>query len=400
VAALHLKFDSAPIIAATVQHWRQQQVYCEEWNREQFIAWTQSILKQGLIDSSEKYQAGGEASEKLVLHFVPFTQGMLYIGSSAALSDDEIALSQSIAKAFGMAYARYEDFQKLEAAKAQVEAALENLKKTQQQLVTQEKLASLGQLTAGIAHEIKNPLNFVNNFAALSVDLAAELREEIEKRKAKSEERGAWGEDEFASIDEIIASLIQNAEKINHHGQRADNIVKSMMQHARGGKSERQPTDVNKLVEEYVNLSYHGMRAKVPDFNVTIERDFGELDAKIEMVPQDIGRVLLNLLSNAFDAVREHAKLVGGSYTPKVSISTRAVNGRVEIRVSDNGGGIPDNLREKIFEPFFTTKPAGSGTGLGLSLAHDIVAQRHGGTLRVESTQGEGATFIITLPAR
>ncbi len=183
VAALHLKFDSAPVVTATVQHWRQQQVYREEWNREQFIAWTQSILKQGLIDSSEKYQGGGESPEKLVLHFMPFTQGMLYIGSSAALSDDEIVIGQSLAKAFGVAYARYEDFQRLETAKAQVEAALENLKKTQGQLVQAEKMASLGQLTAGIAHEIKNPLNFVNNFAALSVDLAAELREGIVKRK-------------------------------------------------------------------------------------------------------------------------------------------------------------------------------------------------------------------------
>jgi signal transduction histidine kinase len=400
VAALRLKFDSASVIEATVQHWRQQQVYREEWNREQFIAWTQSILKQGLIDGPEHYQAGGEAPQKLVLQFMPFAQGMLYIGSSAALSDEEIELSQSLAKAFGMAYARYEDFQRLEQAKKEIEAALEDLKKTQRQLIQAEKMASLGQLTAGIAHEIKNPLNFVNNFAELSVDLMKELREELERRREKGEGRGEKGEDDFENIEEILATLEQNAEKINHHGKRADGIVRAMMQHARGGKGERQPTDVNALVEEYINLTYHGMRAKVPDFNVTIERDFGELDAKIEMVPQDIGRVLLNLLSNAFDAVREHAKLVGGSYAPKVSLSTRAGNGRVEIRVSDNGGGIPDNLREKIFEPFFTTKPAGSGTGLGLSLAHDIVAQGHGGTLRVESTKGEGATFVVTLPAR
>ncbi|NUM78895.1 hypothetical protein HUU40_31440, partial [candidate division KSB1 bacterium] len=395
VAALHLKFDSAPVVKAAVQHWRRQQVYREEWNREQFIAWTQSILKQGLIDSSEKYQAGGEAPEKLVLQFVPFAQGMLYIGSSAALSDDEIAIGQALAQAFGVAYARYEDFQKLEAAKAQVEAALANLKKTQGQLVQAEKMASLGQLTAGIAHEIKNPLNFVNNFAALSVDLAKELREELIKRKAKN-----VNGDDFADVDELLDMLEQNAEKINHHGKRADGIVHAMMQHARGGKGERQPTDVNRLVEEYVNLSYHGMRAKIPDFNVTIEQDFGGLDGKIEMVPQDIGRVLLNLLSNAFDAVRERAQSGDGEYSASVTVSTRTVDGAVEIRVHDNGGGIPEEVREKIFEPFFTTKPTGSGTGLGLSLSFDIVTQGHGGTLTVESTQGEGATFVVTLPVK
>jgi len=420
VAALHLKYDSAPVVKAAVQHWQQQQVYREEWNREQFLAWTQSILKQGLIDNPQKYQAGGEAPEKLVLQFVPFSQGMLYIGSSAALADDEIAIGQALAKAFGVAYARYEDFQRLETAKAQVEAALENLKKTQGQLVQAEKMASLGQLTAGIAHEIKNPLNFVNNFAALSVDLAKELREEIAKIEGESlkiEDSRSWIVDReslakiddrglrtvaggsLANIKEILETLEQNAEKINQHGQRADSIVRAMMQHARGGEGERTPTDVNKLVEEYVNLTYHGMRAKVPDFNVNIERDFGELEAKIEMVPQEMGRVLLNLLGNAFDAVRERAQHLESGYVPRVSVSTHSADGRVEIRVRDNGGGIPEDIREKIFEPFFTTKPTGSGTGLGLSLSYDIVTQGHGGTLTMESKQGEGATFVVTLPA-
>ncbi len=276
-----------------------------------------------------------------------------------------------------------------------IEKAYNELREAKDRLVQQEKMASLGQLTAGIAHEIKNPLNFVNNFAALSVDLAKELREEIVKRKTKN-----VNGNEFADIEEILDTLEQNAEKINHHGKRADGIVRAMMQHARGGKSERQPTDVNNLVEEYVNLTYHGMRAKVPDFNVSIERDFGELDAKIEMVPQDIGRVLINLLGNAFDAVREKKQSGDGAYSPCVTVSTRAVDGAVEIRVRDNGGGIPDEVREKIFEPFFTTKPAGSGTGLGLSLSYDIVTQGHGGTLSAESKPGEGAMFIITLPVR
>ncbi len=394
VAALHMKFESAPVIKAAVQHWRQQQVYREEWNREQFIAWTQPLIEQRQIDSPKKYQAGEEAPERLVLQFVPFTQGMLYIGSHATLSDDEIEVGQALAKAFGVAYSRYEDFQRLEAAKKEVEVALDDLKKTQSQLVQAEKMASLGQLTAGIAHEIKNPLNFVNNFAQLSTELTDEFVEKLDANADKTIAEVRY------ELNDLLADLRTNNAKINEHGKRADSIVKSMMQHARGGKGECQPTDVNALVEEYINLTYHGMRAKVLDFNVSIERDFGKIDGKVEMVPQEIGRVLLNLLGNAFDAVREQKQPADGAYSPKVTVATRSVNGHVEIRVSDNGCGIPDELREKIFEPFFTTKPTGSGTGLGLSLSYDIITQAHGGTLTMESTSGEGATFIITLPAR
>jgi signal transduction histidine kinase len=395
-AALHMKFDSAPFIHATVQHWRQQQVYREEWNREQFIAWTQSILKQGLIDSSEKYQAGGQAPEKLVLQFMPFVQGMLYVGSSAALSDDEIAVGQALANAFGVAYARYEDFQRLEAAKAQVETALENLKKTQNQLVMQEKLASLGQLTAGIAHEIKNPLNFVNNFAALSVDLAKELREEIEKRRAKSVEREVEGDDD-ANIEEIIDMLIQNAEKINHHGKRADSIVKSMMQHARGSSGQRELTDINHLLDEAVNLTYHGMRANDPSFNVTIEREYDESIGKIEVVPQDISRVFLNIVNNACYAVHQKKKGARDNFSPTLSISTKNLNGYIEIHIRDNGNGIPLDIREKLFNPFFTTKPTGQGTGLGLSISYDVIVQQHKGEIKVETEEGKFTEFVVKL---
>ncbi|MCG3154930.1 MAG: Adaptive-response sensory-kinase SasA [bacterium] len=394
-AALHMKFDSAPFIHAAVEHWRQQQVYREEWNREQFIAWTQSILKLGLIDSPEKYQAGGEAPEKLVLHFVPFTQGMLYIGSSAALSGDEIELSQSLAKTFGMAYARYEDFQRLEAAKAQVEAALENLKKTQQQLVTQEKLASLGQLTAGIAHEIKNPLNFVNNFAALSIDLAQELREEI----AKVEDGGSKIVDgeRLASIREILETLEQNAEKINHHGKRADSIVKSMMQHARGSSGQREMADINQLLDEAVNLTYHGMRANDPSFNVTIEKEYDESIGKIQVVPQDLSRVFLNLINNACYAAHQKKKASADGFSPTLSVATKSAADKIEIRIRDNGNGIPKDIREKIFNPFFTTKPTGQGTGLGLSISHDLIVQQHRGEIKVETEEGKFTEFVISL---
>jgi|GEM_PF-1307860 len=399
VAALRLRFDSTPAVEQAVQHWRQQQVYREEWNREQFIAWTQSILKQGLIDGPEKYQGGGEAPEKLVLHFVPFTQGMLYVGSSAALSEDEIALSQSIAKAFGMAYARYEDFQRLEAAKAQVEAALENLKKTQQQLVTQEKLASLGQLTAGIAHEIKNPLNFVNNFAALSVDLVKELREEIVKRKTKN-----VNGDAFENMEEIIAMLEQNAEKINHHGKRADGIVKSMMQHARGSSGQREPADINRLLDEAVNLVYHGMRANDGSFIVIIEKEYDETIGKLEVVPQDLSRVFLNIINNACYAAFQKQKTTDkertASFSPTLSVSSKDLGHEIEIRIRDNGNGIPPEIRDRIFNPFFTTKPTGQGTGLGLSISYDIIVQQHRGEIKVETEEGKFTEFVVWLPKK
>ncbi len=384
LAALHLPFDSTPLVQETVDHWRSGQVYTDQWDREQFVAWVAALVEQGHLDATEAYQGGEEPPEMLALHFLPFTQGMLYVGSAAPLPDDQIDLVQTLAEAFSMAYARYEDFTQLEAAKVKVEAMLADLKSMQAQLVQQEKMASLGQLTAGIAHEIKNPLNFVNNFAELIEELAEELAEAL-----------AQGED----VTDILLDLKQNAARIAHHGKRADDIVRSMMQHARGGTGEHAPTAINTLVEEYVNLAYHGMRASRPDFTVEVERAYDEAVDRVELVPQEIGRVLLNLLGNAFDAVYEHAARISGDYAPTVKVSTRQVNGKVEIQVSDNGPGIPTEVRDRIFEPFFTTKPTGTGTGLGLSLSYDIVTQGHGGTLTVESIEREGATFVITLPS-
>ena len=261
---------------------------------------------------------------------------------------------------------------------------LNDLKATQQQLVQSEKMASLGTLTAGIAHEIKNPLNFINNFAEVNQELAQELREAV-----------ASGED----INDLIGDLEQNASVIAQHGKRADSIVRSMMQHASGGKGHREMTDVNALVSEHTDLAYHGKRAQLPSLHATVERDFAETTGSVEMIPQEIGRVLLNVIGNAFDAIYEHG--TGSQFNgaaPTIKVATRRVNGGVEIRISDNGPGIPDHIRDRIFEPFFTTKPTGLGTGLGLSLSHDIVTQGHGGTFAVESTPDGGATFIITLP--
>ncbi|MCB0716620.1 MAG: two-component sensor histidine kinase [Chitinophagaceae bacterium] len=270
-----------------------------------------------------------------------------------------------------------------------LQQTLIDLKSTQSQLIQSEKMASLGELTAGIAHEIQNPLNFVNNFSELNKEMIAELKEEIEKGN-------------YDEVKIIANDIESNEEKINHHGKRADAIVKGMLQHSRTSSGQKEPTDINALCDEYLRLSYHGLRAKDKSFNANFETDFDTSIEKINIVPQDMGRVILNLINNAFYAVSERKKLSADSYQPLVSIKTRKLNDKIEIHVADNGGGIPDAIKEKIFQPFFTTKPTGSGTGLGLSLSYDIV-KAHGGEIKVESRFGEetaqaGTTFIIQLP--
>jgi signal transduction histidine kinase len=265
--------------------------------------------------------------------------------------------------------------------------SVENLKHTQARLIQSEKLASLGELTAGIAHEIQNPLNFVNNFSEMNVELVNELR----TAQAQPQRDGAYEAELFDDIK-------QNAEKTLHHGRRADAIVKGMLQHSRKNTGQKELTDINFLTDEYLRLSYHGLRAKDKTFNATIETHFDDSIGKIAIVPQDIGRVLLNLFNNAFYAVHEQAKKLGGAYEPKVVASTKKVGTTIEITVKDNGGGIPKNIADKIFQPFFSTKPTGQGTGLGLSLSYDII-KAHGGDLTTHSTAGEGASFMIVLPA-
>ena len=282
---------------------------------------------------------------------------------------------------------------KVAARTQDLELALEHLTETQDQLIHAEKMASLGSLTAGIAHEIKNPLNFINNFAQLSTELADELVQELQ---ASPERPLAEALD---AVQDLLDDLRESTEKIHHHGQRADGIVRSMLEHSRSSAVERRVVDLNGLVEEYVKLAYHGMRATTPSFNVTIETELDEAVGEVEMRPQEIGRVFINLLNNAFYAVHERAQSSDEGYAPAVAVVTRCNGEHVEIRVRDNGTGIPPSVRERIFEPFFTTKPTGSGTGLGLSLSYDIVTQGHGGMLAVESEEGEGATFVITLPA-
>jgi signal transduction histidine kinase len=260
----------------------------------------------------------------------------------------------------------------------------ENLKATQAQLIQSEKMASLGELTAGIAHEIQNPLNFVNNFAEVSNELIDEMNEEMDK--GDLEEAKAIGLD-----------LKQNLDKINHHGKRADNIVKGMLQHSRSSDGEKEPTDINALADEYLRLAYHGLRAKDKSFNATLKTDFDDRIGMVNIAAQDIGRVILNLITNAFYVVDEKKKSGAKNYEPTVSVSTKYETGNIKITVMDNGNGIPEEVLDKIFQPFFTTKPTGQGTGLGLSLSYDIV-KAHGGELKVTTDEGKGTSFEIKLP--
>ncbi|MEO5581328.1 MAG: ATP-binding protein [Saprospiraceae bacterium] len=455
IAAFHLPYDTPGNIAQVLSHWRDKKNYIDHWDEAVFTEFANTLVRQGALTSSEQYlktlPPGG-----FYLHFLPFLQGMLYVGNTTKLSDEETKLVQSIADAFSTAYARYEDFNKLEAAKQQVDKTLVDLKQAQQQLVQSEKMASLGELTAGIAHEIQNPLNFVNNFSEVNTELLDELREEL-----------AIGNKQQAI--EIVDTVKENSEKINHHGKRAESIVKGMLQHSRKSTGTKEPADINALADEYMRLSYHGLRAKDKTFNAEFKMDLDATMPLIKVIPQDIGRVLLNLFNNAFWAVAEKSKNLAGlsdhtikdqrglsddnttnpaspagrfagssytqansnlqSYQPTVALTTKNLTNHIEITIHDNGSGIPSSIKEKIFQPFFTTKPTGQGTGLGLSLAYDII-KAHGGSIavntyyhepgsanaisifsepgeisagpykKVETSTKTGTTFIIQLPIK
>lgn len=273
----------------------------------------------------------------------------------------------------------------IEETNSALQKSLEELKAAQQQLIQSEKMASLGELTAGIAHEIQNPLNFVNNFSEVSNELIDEMNEELEK-------------EDIEEAKAIAADIKQNLEKINHHGKRAGDIVKGMLQHSRTSTGQKELTDINELCDEYLRLAFHGLRAKDKSFNAKFETDFDASLPKINVVPQEIGRVILNLINNAFYAVNERAKQGIAGYEPTVTVATKKEADKISISVKDNGNGIPSTIKDKIFQPFFTTKPTGQGTGLGLSLSYDIV-KAHGGEMKVESKEGEGTIFIIQLPA-
>lgn len=379
-----IPFQGLPTFPEAVNAWRTGQVYTDAWDQEGYESWAKFLIEQHVMlledkDHFEEAVLGGAN-----LAFVPFVYGHLFVSSQHALTEEQTSHLEMLAATFSVAFARYYDFQRLESKNKELADALQHLETTQSQLVQSEKLASLGKLTAGIAHEIKNPLNFVNNFAEISVELAEELADAISN-----------GEE----ADDIIDDLKQNARHITKHGRRAASIVNSMMQHASGSQGTRQKVDINALIEEYINLAYHGMRARSANFNTTITQEFDERAGELALVPQEIGRVLINLFNNAFFAMQEKVEKSGTSYTPELTVKTVKLQRAVEIHVQDNGPGIPKRIRERVFEPFFTTKAAGSGTGLGLSLSFDIITQGHNGSLQVESTPGSGTTFKITLPS-
>ena len=386
LATFNLPFDGEGIGQNVLAAWRVNQTATIHWSREEFANYTKDLVTQGAVKSQERYVTE-HPDTSLDLHFLPFLQGMLYVGNIAPLTEDEMNLVQSLAGAFSTAYARYEDFNNLEAAKMQVEDTLTDLKATQTKLIQSEKMASLGELTAGIAHEIQNPLNFVNNFSEVNIELISEMEEEIEKG-------------ELDEVKAIARDIKENQLKIRHHGQRADGIVKGMLQHSRASSDVKEPTDMNKLADEYLRLAYHGLRAKEKAFNAELVTHFDEHLPKVEVVPQDIGRVLINLYNNAFYAIMQKAKKAGPGYKPTVEVETffLPLQGVGGIKVRDNGGGIPDAIKDKIMQPFFTTKPTGQGTGLGLSLAYDIIVKGHGGSIQVNSKEGECSEFVIQLP--
>ncbi|MBP6233817.1 MAG: GHKL domain-containing protein [Chitinophagaceae bacterium] len=342
---------------------------------------------------------GGLSQQRRVQYIAYFSKGFIGMASPDEQPAETLQLLERFAAVFNLTFTRFNDLKIAEAhaeqaeldliaikeAKQKAEEALTELQSTQKQLIQSEKMASLGELTAGIAHEIQNPLNFVNNFSEVSKELLDEMKEAIEK-----------GDTEEAK--EIMQDVIQNLEKINHHGKRADGIVKGMLQHSRSSSNQKEATNINALADEYLRLAYHGLRAKDKSFNATMKTEYDETIGNVNIIPQDIGRVILNLINNAFYAVSAKASAsADGKYEPTVSVTTKKVADKIIISVNDNGNGIPQKILNKIFQPFFTTKPTGQGTGLGLSLSYDIV-KAHGGELKVETKEGEGSTFIIVLP--
>jgi signal transduction histidine kinase len=305
-------------------------------------------------------------------------------------SDKQIKLLQTFADQAVIAIGNVRTFEQVQQRTRELSRSLEDLRTAQDRLIQTEKLASLGQLTAGIAHEIKNPLNFVNNFSALSAELTDELNDTLKPVAMDGKVR--------EEVDELTGMLKDNLEKVVQHGKRADSIVKNMLLHSREGSGEHRFADINAIVDESLNLAYHGARAEKPNFNVTMQRSFDPAVGTADIYPQEITRVLLNLISNGFYATAKRKTEAGDGFEPTVTATTKDLGENVEIRIRDNGTGIPDEVKVKIFNPFFTTKPAGEGTGLGLSMSHDIIVKQHGGKIDLETEPGQFTEFRIVLP--
>jgi len=343
----------------------------------------------------------GLTQKRRVQYISYFSNGFIGMASPDDQPQETVDLLDRFAYVFNLTFARFNDLKiaelhaiqaeqdliEIKAARQHAEEALTDLRAAQKQLVQSEKMASLGELTAGIAHEIQNPLNFVNNFSEVSAELIDEMTEELDKG-------------DIEEVKAIAGDIRDNLEKIRHHGKRADGIVKGMLQHSRASSGQKEPTDLNALADEYLRLSYHGLRAKDKSFNAELVTSFDKGLPKVSVVPQDMGRVILNLINNAFYATQQKQKTAGSDYKPAVEVKTQVSDDQVLISVKDNGIGIPDAIKDKIMQPFFTTKPTGEGTGLGLSLSYDIVVKSHGGNILINSAEGNGSEFIINLPLK
>jgi signal transduction histidine kinase len=385
-------FNQHALIAEVVAAWRRQDPYfVGELHGEDLQKYYQAITSTLTTSTEIKEKVLATATSEYTNSFY-FGYGMMYALTPVPLQSNERDILLRFAGILKLTYRRFLDIQRAEEqtkeaqiAKVQIEKTLVDLRQAQSQLVQAEKMASLGELTAGIAHEIQNPLNFVNNFSEINRELISEMEEELQK--------GNGGE-----AVEIAKQIYENEIKILHHGKRADAIVKGMLLHSQSGTGKKEPTDINALANEYLNLAYHGLRAKDKSFNAAMKTEFDPTIGLIPLVPQDIGRVLLNLYNNAFYAVFEKKKSAAKEYKPTVSVVTRKTNGKLEIAVRDNGNGIPQKIWDKIFQPFFTTKPTGQGTGLGLSLSYDIV-KSHGGEIKLDTQEGNFTEFLIQIPA-
>jgi two-component system NtrC family sensor kinase len=362
------------------------------------LAGTAVQIPDVLVDPEYAYPDMQKVAGYRTLLGVPLLRGkepigVLFLGRKTVepFTEKQIELVSTFADQAVIAIENVRLFDEVQTRTKELAASLDELRTAQDRLVQTEKLASLGQLTAGIAHEIKNPLNFVNNFSALSAELTDELNDVLKSTTLADNIR--------EEVDELTGLLKDNLQKVVQHGKRADSIVKNMLLHSREGSGEHRPADINALLDESLNLAYHGARAEKPQFNVTLQRDFDETAGMIELFPQEITRVFLNLISNGFYAVTKRKSENGSSgFEPVVRATTRSLGDTVEIRIRDNGTGIPAEVKEKMFNPFFTTKPAGEGTGLGLSMSHDIIVKQHGGRIDVETEPGQYTEFTIVLP--